>query len=60
MKAYLVTTGTIFGLVTAAHVWRAVAESHALARDPSFIVLTLLAAGLCGWAVRLWFAPRPR
>ena len=50
MKAYLMTTGTIFGLITVAHVWRVFAESAALARDPWFVLLTLLAAGLCVWA----------
>lgn len=53
MKAYLVTTGTIFGLITIAHVWRVIVESRALATDPWFILLTILAAGLCVWAFRL-------
>lgn len=52
MKAYLATTGTVFGLVTLAHVWRVLSES-ALARDPWYILLTLLTAGLCVWAFRL-------
>jgi hypothetical protein len=53
VKAYLVTTGSIFGLITVAHVWRVFAESAALARDPWYVLLTLLAAGLCVWALRL-------
>ena len=53
MKAYLLTTGTVFTLVTAAHVWRVVAESAALARDPGFIALTIAAAALSVWAWRL-------
>jgi len=53
MKAYLITTGTVFTLVTAAHVWRAIAESTALARDPWFILLTVFAAALSVWAWRL-------
>jgi hypothetical protein len=53
MKAYLVTTGTTFGLITLAHIWRVMAESMALARDPWYILITLLAAGLCIWAFRL-------
>jgi dolichyl-phosphate-mannose--protein O-mannosyl transferase len=52
VKAYLATTGTVFGLVTLAHVWRVLSES-ALARDPWYILLTLLTAGLCVWAFRL-------
>lgn len=53
MKAYLITTGTVFTLVTAAHIWRAISESAALARDPWFILLTALAAALSLWAWRL-------
>lgn len=53
MKAYLLTTGSVFGLITVAHIWRVIAESRALARDPWFILITVLAAGLCVWAFRL-------
>ena len=44
------TTGIVFGLLVVAHVWRVVAESPALAREPFFVVATLAAAGLCLWA----------
>lgn len=53
MKAYLITTGIIFGLITGAHIWRAVDEGPQLAKDPFFILLTVLAASLCLWACRL-------
>ncbi len=53
MKAYLASTGTIFGLITLAHVWRIVAESAALARDPWFVLLTAIAAAFSVWAFRL-------
>ena len=53
MKAYLVTTGTVFGLLTLVHIWRAVAESPALARDPWYVLTTALSAALCLWAWRL-------
>jgi len=53
MRAYLITTGTVFTLVTAAHIWRVIAESAALARDPWFILLTVLTAALAVWAWRL-------
>lgn len=53
MKAYLVTTGVIFGLITALHIWKAVAEGPQTAKNPLFICLTLLAAGLSVWAFRL-------
>ena len=59
MKAYIVTTGVIFGLITLAHIWRAVEEGPHLATEPVFILLTVAAAGLCLWAFRLlWRAPR--
>jgi hypothetical protein len=53
MKGYLITTGTIFGLITIAHVWRMIAESPRLAADPWYLLLTLVAAALCVWALRL-------
>jgi len=46
MKAYLITTGTVFGLITAAHIWRMFAEGSHLATDAVFLLLTVLAAGL--------------
>lgn len=57
MKAYLIITGVIFGLITVAHIWRAFAEGSELAKSPVFllvfILLTALAAGLSIWAWRL-------
>jgi hypothetical protein len=53
MKSYLVITGVVFAAVVLAHVWRMVAESPSLARDPGFVALTVLAAALSGWAFRL-------
>ena len=52
MKAYLLTTGTVFGLLVLAHLWRLVVEST-IARDPWFIGTTVLSAGLCAWAFSL-------
>jgi len=54
MKAYVITTGIIFALIVVAHILRAIAEGPALAKDPHFILLTLLAVALCIWAVRLF------
>jgi len=45
MKAYLITTGIIFALIVVAHVLRAIDEGPGTAKDPFFILLTLLAAG---------------
>jgi tellurite resistance protein TehA-like permease len=59
MKAYVMTTGVVFGLVTIAHVWRVIAEGAQLARDPWYVLVTVATAGLCLWAVRLvWRAGR--
>lgn len=49
MKAYIATTGVIFILITALHVLRACYETD-LAKDPGYILLTLLTAGLSVWA----------
>jgi hypothetical protein len=53
MKAYVITTGTVFGLLTLAHVWRALVEGPNMAKDPSFVLITVIAAALCLWACRL-------
>ena len=50
MKAYLITTGTVFGLITVAHIVRIFAEHSHVATDPVYQLLTVLAAGLCAWA----------
>jgi len=52
MRAYVVTTGIIFGLITAAHIWRMVDEWRR-ASEPWYMALTLAAAGLCVWSVVL-------
>jgi hypothetical protein len=58
MKAYVMTTGAVFGLITLAHIWRAIEETN-LATAPWFILLTVATAALCLWAVRLlWRPPR--
>ncbi len=53
MKAYLVTTGSVFGLLTLVHVWRIIEEGPQLARNPWWILITLAAAALAVWAWRL-------
>ena len=59
MKAYLVTTGTIFALIVLVHVWRVFEEGSRLARDPLFMLLTIAAAALSFWAWRLLKQSRP-
>ena len=53
MKAYLITTGTVFGLIVLAHIWRVLAEGPHLATDPVLVLLTIAAAALSFWAWRL-------
>ncbi len=54
VRAYLLTTGILFGLLTAVHLWRVVAESASLARDPWYMLITALAAAFCVWALALF------
>ncbi len=59
MKAYVMTTGVVFGLLTLAHIWRGIEEGPYLATEPWFILITVAAAALCVWALRLlWRSPR--
>jgi hypothetical protein len=59
MKAYVITTGAVFGLLTVVHVWRAIDEGPHLTTDPWYIGITAASAVLCLWACRvLWRAPR--
>ncbi len=57
MKAYLISTGTLFALLALAHVARTIAEWPRLAADQWFIVegpgIGLVAAALGFWAWRL-------
>ncbi|MEO8635160.1 MAG: hypothetical protein ABI587_07775 [Gemmatimonadales bacterium] len=53
MKTYVITTGTLFGLLTLAHLWRALVAEPNMARDPYYIAITLVAAGLMLWAWRV-------
>jgi hypothetical protein len=55
MKAYVTTTGVIFGWLTVAHVFRVVVEDRHLASDPVFVLFTVLSAALSIWA---WIALR--
>jgi len=54
MRPYLLVTSIVFGLVTVAHIWRMVGESTSLAKDPWFLALTVVAAGLSIWSALLF------
>ena len=61
MKAYLIVTGVIFGLIVALHIAKAVDEGPSTAKNPLFILLTALAGALSIWAWRLlWQSSRSR
>jgi hypothetical protein len=53
MKAYLITTGILFGLLTVVHLLRILMESRALATDPWYVLITVATGALCLWAWRL-------
>jgi hypothetical protein len=54
MKAYVVTTGVLFALLTLAHLWRIAAENSRLAAEPDFVLITLASAALCAWSVAVF------
>ena len=59
MKAYVMITGAVFGLLTLAHLLRIIMEGLHLAKDPVYILITIAAASLCVWAWRLlWLSKR--
>jgi hypothetical protein len=63
MKPYLITTGTIFGLLALVHLLLTIAEWPRLAADPWFVLqgpgIGAVAAALCFWAWRLlWVSLR--
>ena len=49
MRAYVLTTGVIFGLLVVAHVLRLAQEPRMLS-DPWWRLITAAAAVLCFWA----------
>ena len=50
MKAYVMTTGALFGLLTLAHIWRIIEESPGLATNPWYILISVISAALSLWA----------
>jgi hypothetical protein len=50
MKAYLVTTGMLFAVITAAHVWEVVDRRRIFASDALILGVCV---GLAVWAWRL-------
>jgi len=53
MRAYVMTTGVVFGLLTVVHILRIIQEGTRLVADPWYMLVTAIAAALCLWAWRL-------
>ena len=53
MKAYVMTTGVVFALLTLAHLLRIFMEWPHVVREPFFLLITIAAGGLCLWAWRV-------
>lgn len=60
MKAYVLTTGVIFGLLTLTHLWRMVEEGTRLMTSVVFVSITALSAVFCVWAAALIVGSRRR
>jgi hypothetical protein len=58
MKAYIMTTGTAFGVLTLAHVARIFEEDVHLITQPVFFVTTVGSACICMWAIFLLKKPK--
>jgi hypothetical protein len=54
MKTYVVTSGTIFGLLTLAHIARIVRETSLLMQEPAYMLITVAAAAMTVWAWRVY------
>src|SRR5207247_11178684 len=59
MRAYVLTTGIVFGLLTLAHLWRIAAEGVQLLTQPLWVGITVGAGALAVWAWRLLRQSRP-
>jgi hypothetical protein len=59
LKAYVVVTGAVFGLLTLAHLLRIMEEGSHLVTDIGWVLITVASASLCIWAFRLlWRSSR--
>ena len=56
MKSYLLTTGSLFGLITVVHIWRMAVEPSS--RDVFMAGITALSTALALWAWRLFTTQR--
>jgi tetrahydromethanopterin S-methyltransferase subunit E len=59
MRAYVITTGLVFGLLVVLHIWRVIVEGTQLLKDPWWFLITGLALALAVWAYVVARRPRP-
>ena len=50
MRAYVITTGLVFALLTVVHIWRVIVEGTQLLTNPWWVLITAAAAALSIWA----------
>jgi hypothetical protein len=53
VKAYLITTGTVFGLIAVMHLLKSIAERHLLATNP-WLFLGMAALGVAAGGLSVW------
>lgn len=53
MRAYIITTGVIFALLTVAHVARVMIEGTHVLKEPIFVITTICSVGMVVWAMFL-------
>jgi hypothetical protein len=53
MRAYVLTTGVVFGLIVLAHAVRAYTHGAGTLTEPWFVATTAAAVALCCWAAYL-------
>jgi hypothetical protein len=58
VKAYVMNSGAMFGVITLVHVWRVFEEGTRLVSEPWYVLITVAAAALCLWAWMLLRALR--
>jgi hypothetical protein len=56
MKAHIITTGTIFGLLVIAQIWGVIVEGPPVAKYPVYVFTIVASAALSIWAQRAWRA----
>ena len=59
MRAYVMTTGALFGLLTLVHLWRMLGPERGLATESWYVVITFMAAGMSFWAWRVLKQAKP-